>query len=37
MTAASTPASSINAIASSGVKCVTCQCDMLLGKPLPQV
>src|SRR4051812_35395391 len=37
MIAASTPPSSISAIASCGVKCVTCQCDRLLGKPLPQV
>src|SRR5215469_4336185 len=36
MTAASTPPSSISAMASSGVKCVTCRCERLLGKPLPQ-
>src|SRR4051794_18490490 len=36
MTAASTPPSSIRAMASSGVKAVTCRCDRLLGKPLPQ-
>src|SRR5208282_6292280 len=37
MTAASTPPSSISAIASAGVKCVTWMCDWLLGNPLPQV
>src|SRR5215469_696042 len=36
MTAASTPPSSISAMASSGVKCVTWRCERLLGKPLPQ-
>src|SRR5215472_15903440 len=36
MTAASTLPSSISAMASSGVKCVTCRCERLLGKPLPQ-
>src|SRR5215471_11778187 len=36
MTAASTPPSSSSAMASSGVKCVTCRCERLLGKPLPQ-
>src|SRR5262249_22915968 len=36
MTAASTPPSSIRAMASSGVKAVTCRCDWLLGKPDPQ-
>src|SRR6516165_747525 len=36
MTAASTPPSSIRTMASSGVKAVTCRCERLLGKPLPQ-
>src|SRR6516225_3343662 len=35
MTAASTPPSSISRIASAGVKCVTGQCDWLLGSPWP--
>src|SRR5215475_9597546 len=37
MTAALTPPSSISRIASAGVKCVTGQCDWLLGSPWPQV
>src|SRR5712671_805991 len=36
MTAASTPASFIRAMASSGVKAVTWRCDRLLGRPVPQ-
>ena len=35
MTAASTSPSSIGRIASAGVKCVTGQCDWLLGSPWP--
>jgi hypothetical protein len=37
MTGASTPPSSISRIASAGVKCVTGQCDWLLGSPWPHV
>src|ERR1051325_9237516 len=37
MIAASTPPSSISLIASAGVNDVTCQCDALLGRPVPHV